>query len=734
MALIGKIREKSALLVIIIGIALLAFILGDWKSFSGGSEDQVGYGMIDGDRVEYTKYEEAAQNFTEQDKNNAQQQQREFTVKDQDASNDKAWNYLVESTVINKEIEALGLDIGKAEFDAYLFGRDGFSVMPDLAQNFTDSSTGLFNSKLLQQRIEQMENSKEVKERDAWEESKKYYTDKRKQEKYFSLLEQGVYVTKVEAEEDYIAQKEVKSVSFVVKRYSDIADDKIKVTEGELKKYYDEHKNDKAYENKSASREVRYFDVKIEPSREDILTFNKTLVDLKTKFATTANDSLFVVKNSDFKFYASGNQATYKPEGDEKARQGVTYPVAMDSTFKKASVGQIVGPYEDNGTVRIAKVLGFNNNILKARHILLSAPRADSAKVAVVRKTADSLVALINKANFAEYVTKYTEDPGSKDKGGVYENFMDYEMVPEFSKFAVEKPIGTIGVVQTDFGFHIMEAMERTSVRFPVLAVIQKTLVPSLETSSDTETKVYDMLYTLDARMKSKSNLKAKVAAFDTLAAKAGYLVRPLVILENKPVVYGFTTTFAEDKIIKFAYDEEVEAGMLCSAPIKDKDRYVIAMISSAKEKGTPSFEDMEAAVRAKVIEEKKAKRFINSMKGGGSLDALAKKVGSSLSKAEVTFSAPQIGEAGYEPEIIGAIFSGLKDGQKMVPLQGKNGVYVVRVDKTTKAPATSNYKTEAEVLLSSNRQSAGNLAKSALIEKAQVIDNRRFLKIGVRR
>ncbi|MFA7275006.1 MAG: peptidylprolyl isomerase [Crocinitomicaceae bacterium] len=734
MALIGKIREKSALLVIIIGVALLAFILGDWKSFSGGRGDQIGYGTISGESVDFAAYEEMAQNVTDQDKNNAAQQQKEFTQKDQDASNDKAWNYLVETTVIDKEIEALNLNVGKNEFDAYLFGREGFQVMQDLAQNFTDSATGQFNAKLLQQRIDQMENSKEATERDSWEKIKKDYSERRRQEKYFSLLAQGVYVTKLEAEEDYVAQKEIKSVSFVAKRYTDLADDKITVKDEEVKEYYNEHKTEKQYENKFASRDVRYFDISVEPSKSDIKSFNDKMTTLKKGFAATTKDSLFILKNSEFKFYQSNTQATFKPEGDEKARQGLTYPAIMDSVFKNASVGQIVGPYSDNGTTRIAKVLGFNTNVLKARHILLSAPRADSAKVAIVRKTADSLVALINKDNFAEYVTKYTEDPGSKDKGGVYENFMDYEMVPEFSKFAVEKPIGTIGVVQTDFGFHIMEAMERSSVKFPLLAVVQQTLVPSMETVSETESKIYDLLYKIDARAKAKNDIKSKVAVFDTIASKAGYFVRPITITENKPIIYGFNTVFAEDKIIKMAFEEDVEAGTLCSAPIKDKNRYIIAMISSVKEAGTPTFEDVEESMRKKVIEEKKAKRFIALMNGTMSMDALAKKANSILGKAEVTFSNPQIGEAGYEPEIIGAIFSGLKDGQKTVPLKGKNGVYVVRIDKTTKAPATSNYTAERETLLASNRQSAGNLAKAALIEKAKVVDNRRFLKIGVRR
>lgn len=734
MALIGKIREKSVLLVIIIGVALLAFILGDWKNFSSGSGDEFGYGTISGEMVDYTKFEEAQNNFIQQDAQQAQQQGREYTQKDQDASRDKAWNYIVESTILEKEMNALGLTVGKTEFDAYLFGTDGFPVLQEFMENFKDSATGLFNARLLRQRIDQMEGSEKPEEQKAWEDSKKYYTERRKQEKYFALLNQGVYATKVEAEDEYFAKSEVKSISYVMRRFSDIRDEEIKVTDAELKAYYEEHKNEKIYENKFASRELKYFDISAGPSEKDIKKVTVELSNLKTSFSQSTNDSAFVMSNSDVKEYRGGvNAMTYRMEGDPKA-QGMTYPARMDSVFKGASVGQLVGPYQDGESMKLAKVTGFNTNLLKVRHILLAAPRAEKAKVEKVRKTADSLLTLINKDNFEEYVKRFTEDPGSKDKGGVYEDFLDYEMVPEFSKFAKDMPIGSIGKVQTDFGWHIMEVMDRKPTKLPVLAVVQKTLKASEETLNEKQTEIYDLLFKLDSRMKSKKTAKEKMAIFDTIVSKAGYLARPTTINENKPMLYGFNTTFAEDKLIKLAFSEDVAVGTLCSAPIKDKDKFIIAVVSKVKEEGVPTFEDIEETIRMKVIEEKKAKRFMASMSGKRSLSDISKKVNAPLMKAEVTFASTQIQDAGQEPEIIGAIFSGLKAGQKTLPLKGRMGVYVVQVDKVKKAPATKSYKEEQKALVTTMRGSAGNMAKAALVEKAKVVDNRRFLSIGIRR
>jgi peptidyl-prolyl cis-trans isomerase D len=198
MALIGKIREKSGLLVVIIGLALLAFILPE---FNKNSVSDLGPGKVYGEKVKYDVYEQKTREVAIMDEQQAAQAQRPYTAQDQENSLEKAWNAVVEDIIFQKEYDALGIDVTQRELDAYLYGTDGFTVMENLAQTFVDSS-GKFNPRLLEQRIEQMENSKDPNEVAQWEQNKKDLRKQRMSEKYFQLLAQGVYVTDLEAEEE----------------------------------------------------------------------------------------------------------------------------------------------------------------------------------------------------------------------------------------------------------------------------------------------------------------------------------------------------------------------------------------------------------------------------------------------------------------------------------------------------------------------------------------------------
>lgn len=729
MALIGKIRERSGLLVIIVGLALIAFILPE---FTKNSVSDTGPGTVYGEKVKFDVYDQRAREVGMMDEQQAAQSGRPYTAQDQENSMDKAWNSVVEDIIFEKEYEALGIDVSQREFDAYLYGTDGFTVMPNLAQAFVDSS-GKFNPRLLEQRIQQMEDSKDPNEIAQWEQNKKDLRKQRKSEKYFQLMAQGVYVTKVEAEEEYKAQKELKSVSYIAKRYSEIPDEQIKVTDDAVRKYYDEHKNEKKWEA-TAGRSVKYFEISVAPSKADSAKFNAQMNSLKAGFArarTVKEDSLFVIEKSDFKAYSSKHLATYRPQGDPKAREGFTYPAYMDTIFKSAAIGQIVGPYNDNGNTRIAKVLDFNRNVLKVRHILINATQGDSASFQKAQKKADSIMVTLNKDNFEEYVTKFSGDQGSVAKGGVYEDFMDYEMVPEFSDFAIKNPVGKIGSVKTMYGIHIIEVLDKKDVKFPVLAVVQKTLVPSSETEDEAKDKasqVYDMFST---KIAAKKTGKEKVDLFDTLARKNDYFVtQPIDILQESPRVYAFETPMAKDKIMKLAYGDDAEVGMI-SYPIKDGSKYVIAIISSIRKKGTPEFEDVEAMMRREVIREQKALRFTKLMMGSRTLEGAAQKLNVPVMDAEVTFANPQL-QSGYEPEVVGSLFAGLKDGQLTIPLKGEQGVYLVRLNKTQKAPAAPNYDLEKEQLLSTLRGGQQNGIRQALYKKAEVKDNRKFNSLGI--
>jgi peptidyl-prolyl cis-trans isomerase D len=268
------------------------------------------------------------------------------------------------------------------------------------------------------------------------------------------------------------------------------------------------------------------------------------------------------------------------------------------------------------------------------------------------------------------------------------------------------------------------------------LTVIEKTLKPSSETEMTTSDLAYSILGKYDTKISSKSEPQEKIALFDTLAKKDGYFVRPAIkISDENPMIYGFETTFAEDKLFKLAYDKNSEVGTMVSAPIKDKGRYVIAIVSSIREKGVPKFEDVMESMRAELIKEKKAKRFTNQLINAKTLEAAAKTGNTEVRTGEVTFGNPNIPNGGYEPSVVGSLFfKKMKDGTKTLPLKGEQGVYVIRINKTINPPAVANYDAEKMQLLSGARGRMQNEAKQALIKKAEVQDNRKFNQLGIMR
>jgi peptidyl-prolyl cis-trans isomerase D len=743
MAIIGKIRSKSGLLVGIIGLALLSFILGDYQSFFGSSEGEYGIGTVYGEKIDPNKYNETNGKVQDQDRGQAQKEQKEYTEEDIEKSQDKAWNFLVDSTLLRREYDALEVSVSDREFNAYLMATDGFPILEDLsAQFFTDSLTGLVSEKStvegrqkLKLTIDKLKASKEPQAVQQWKGTKQYYTDRRKQEKYLALLDQGAYVTKLEAEAEYLAQKETKNISFVARRYDEIKDISVKISESELKNYYEEHKSDKKYANRSSSREVKLFDVSVAPSRNDSLMFNKNLNTLKALFLQSANDSIFVAKNSDRNIYFSDKRATAVPEGNEKANKFQTYPASLDSIFKSASIGQIVGPYTMQENVIISKVLGFTPTRLKARHLLIATNSSKDEKViAAKRKTADSLLKVINTNNFTELVTKYTEDPGSKTTGGLYENFLEAEMVKEFGSFCATQAIGKIGIVKTDFGFHIIEVLERDATKFPLLVSVSKIFKASIETIENKESEITNILYKLDRSISKIEDPIAKSTLFDTIVARSKYFPRAIVIEDNSPKVTGFSTAAASNKILELAYAEEASVGNITSYPIKDKDKYVIAMISSIKEKGEPRYEHIKAKMKEDLLIEKKSRKLIKQMLKYKTMLALAKASNTTIMNAEISFSNPQITGGGYEPEIIGALFASvIKDKKRTLPLKGKTGVYVIQIDKTTKAPTAANYKVERDQMYTALKGSVQGQALGALRKKADIVDNRKLNELRIR-
>ncbi len=733
MALIGSIRDKGKyFLVGFLALALIIFVLSTFFDTLGTGTVVSSLGTIDGTKVDEEKYQAYTNQFAVQAQNAAQQQGKEFTEEDRKKSEDQAWQTTVDEIVLGKEFDALGVSVSDNEYKSYLYGTDGFTRIPDIENSFKDE-TGRFSPSKLDQFLKQKRTSKDAKEIAEWKVTEEMLRKQRQQEKYFQILGQGVYVTKLELESDYLAKNTKKSISIVSKSFSDIDNKKVKVTDAEVQAFYDIHKEEYRYK-KLAGRDVKYFDITIEPSRADSTKMMTKFNALKGEYSMKkgAEDSLFVLAKSEMKMYNS--KLSFRPAGDPKAQGTFTYPKELDTVFKSTSVGGIVGPYYDQGKVRLTKVLGFNTKSCTVRHILIEAKKGDVAKEASGKKLADSLMKLITKDNFETYVMQFSTDPGSKDKGGKYEDFLPSDMVTPFANFSEFEPIGKIGVVKTDFGYHIMEVLGRTEVRVPMVSFIEETMKPSTETAIALNDKATNILMKIENKVSKQENLLKKLAIFDTIAREEGFFSRPVNMLEEAPKVQGFNTDAAVNKILQLAFNEDAEVGQLCGAPIIDKERYVIAMLASIRtEEGVPTFEDAYSQMKTALINEKKAKMIMASMKGFD-LELIAKKNGTIVNKADASFDNPSLPGGSYEPKVIGAIFGDVKDGKTSAPIIGDNGVYIFKVNKTVKAPASTTYDTEKVKMLQQLRGQVSQQARVALMKKLKVTDNRALLNANIYR
>lgn len=734
MAIIGKIRDNGWLVLIVIGVALMAFIMGDWSKITGGNEPVYGIGTIYGEKVDDKKFNEAL----EIARTNAIQQAQQQGQQPQEVDETRVWKSFVEEQLLEKEYEALGIEVSDDEFDAYLYASRGFDPQAEFLNSpvFTDSITKAFSPKKLEARVNEMR--EDPKQAEAWKNTEEYYKKKRQQEKYFDILGQGIYITELEAKNDFLANNEKKSISYVVKRFRDLLDEDYEksATDKKLKAYFEEHKNDKKYQVKDAARRLHMFEIIVEPSEKDTKAFLSELDKLKKQFATTKNDSTFVTNrnNSELSFYTSGPYSTAIPKSHRKAQEGkyITYPDELDETYRSATIGQLVGPYEFNGSQSIGKVIGFTADTINARHILISADAQKGDDMVAKEALADSILKAVNNDNFETYVKKYSGDTGSAAKGGDLGDFYFGDMVPQFATYVADEPIGKIGKVQTQFGFHIIQVTARKGKLYPRLAVVQKTLKASNETIKNIEEEAYDMLYKLDDKLSAITDPYKRVARFDTIASRADYFIKTLELKDNAPAFSNFNTRYAEDKLLSLAFKEDAEVGTLVSAPIKDKDRYIIAIFAAKIEKGTPKFEDIREQIKADYIKELKVKKFTSEMKGKKLSEIKGK--GVTIEKADVTMANTQLTGAGFEPKVVGAVFAIMKDGYKSLPIEGTTGVFVVKVNKTIKAVAAKNYDAEKDKLENAVKSQLQNTARRALTELGEVVDNRRLFNTGVRR
>ena len=643
MAIIGKIREKSILLVIIIGIALLAFIVGDWISTRGvGNEGEYGVGHVFGEKIDQVQYDVINKKFGKYGDN-------------------FVWDYYVDSVIMNNEYDELGITVSDKEFESYLRGdtTKGFvlkniSVSSAEKGNLLNEIRGLAertqgklygniyylsnelqsnrqNDSLTVSLISQIKKNKE-----EWNLVKLLYLDSRKKEKYLDIVSQGIYVTSIEAEDDYNGKENKKSIRYVFKPTNSIEDSEIKFKESDLIKYYVDHKYEGKYQNDKAYRKVKYFSLSDAPSQSDSSQYFGDFNTMYQEFSVAENDTIYANSKSELSMNFFSGYSTIFPENMKDAERWPQYPSNLDSAFKNAKIGDIIGPYkctdQTNGLLEssihrqpslvgkkyygLSKVIGKTPSRIKARQILVRLNPGDDTSM-VEQNANNYLDKLSDEDDRDEAYTKFKED--STDIFEEYDNLTEAFLTigqnnqffggMEISEFCTNATIGSVKLIQTPLGYHIVEILERDAFDLNKVATIYKEFKPSEETRLSKETEAGQLLDSLYNKIKSLSSQDQVRAYFDSIINVRSYKINSVKFEDNNvknPT--NITNEALGNKLIGVAYDENPKVGSLVGSAILDYDTYVIGMLYEVRKKGTPSYEEIKSEIKKDFLVSKKMK------------------------------------------------------------------------------------------------------------------------------
>ncbi|MFT6210414.1 MAG: peptidyl-prolyl cis-trans isomerase D [Bacteroidia bacterium] len=689
---IGKIREQSTLLMILIGGAMLAFILGDLLNSGSfilnGSPTEVG--EIAGNTIDGRAFEERVQVSIENYKTQTGQSSIDNATTDQ--LREQTWQQMVREFVLGEELDATGVRVSAEELYDLVQGNNPH---PQVLQAFTNPETGQFDQAQVISFLKKMETDEDLKKR--WIAFEKDIARLQRSDKYNNLIKKGLYVTSKEAESDFLSKNQGATIKYVLKRYASVADTTVEVSDSDIKKYYNENKS--KYEQ-DASRDVEFVTFRIDPSKEDFEKVKNWADRLKPEFAASENDTLLVNRESDVRF-----NARWLVKGELGGN--------IDTLMFANEQGFVEGPYLEGQTYRLAKLIGIKMapDSVNARHILIRPETYGSLEAA--KGTADSLKEVIeNGGDFAALALQVSEDPGSGAKGGDLDWFKEGQMVPSFNDACFDGDEGDLVVVESQFGYHIIEVLkQKGNTEKRAIAFIDRTVEPS--------TKTFQIVYgSADEFARSITSL----ASFDQEIASRGLNKRIASNLkENDKTIVGLENP---RELIRWAYKSEKED---ISEVFELGNTFVVGALTAVREEGFTAIDEIKEELETGAIKEKKAANFMEEFDAAkaGDIQVIADNMNLPLEgKNNILFSAAAITGLGREPALLGTV-GGMETGDISKAIKGDQGVYVVYLDSRAEAPAKPNYTINASILNSSLSSRVDYEVFEALKEKADIVDNR---------
>ncbi len=700
MAVIGSIRKHSTFLVIIIGAALAAFILGDFAKKR--QKRDINVGKVNGEEIAIMDFN----NKVDQNIDATKQQQKKSTLTSDESFRirNETWDQMVKDMLMNKEYDELGIDVTTDELFDLIQGPNPY---PLIKKYFVNRKTGKYDRRLV---INYLKNLDRVspKQKQQWITFEEYIKNDTKQKKFNTLIQIGYYVPKILAKMAYNEENDKANIEFEATRYPDVPDSLVKVTDADYQHYFDENK--KRYEQKE-SRSIDFVLFNVKPSIRDTKKALKEAVATKTDFENTPNIGQFVRANSDAPY-----DSAWKAEGQ--------LPVQIDSLMFHSKIGTVSKPYLESDSYYIARLvdIAYRPDSMKASHILIAYKGAMRANPAVNRtkeeanKLADSLYRIVkrNPRKITKLADKFSDDGTAKKNHGNLGWFADGHMIPTFNKAVFDTKVGHVTMVESPFGFHIIKVTgKKRPVRKVKVAIVKQEIIPSNETYQSTFAKA------------SKLASENKTAKAFYEAIRKDHLHKRTMPKMDKMSNY-IVSLKNPRQIVKWAFNEDTKVGEV-SKVFDLEGQYVVAVLTEKFEKGYPSLDDLKPRIVNNVMDEVKGRYLVKKMK---TFDGDFAKIAATMKvqKEKMTtlsFNTRNMTGFGREKKVVGYVF-GMDQGKISRPLIGNGGVFVIHLDKMTKASDLGNYSATIKKMESEfEKRVTQNYPYKALKNASDIVDNR---------
>jgi peptidyl-prolyl cis-trans isomerase D len=709
MAVISRIRKHSGWLVALIGLAIAGFILQDAFSGSGSGGGRIPkFAVIDGEEVKIQQFEAKVERLSEQ----FRRAQGDIPLSPEDLYQvrERVWMLMIDDILRERSAKKLGLTVTTKEMNDMFYGQ---FIHNHVYTAFSDPATGMINRQQVMMFINNRDQAP-IETQLQFRDIEIAVKEDRLKSKYYNIIANAFHVPAFYTK--YMYEQANSSVAATVASlsYMSISDDQdIKITDADYKAYF--NKNKSLLKRTEASRAIDFVVFDVEPTEDDLLALEKHAHELFEEFLVEQNLPDFI-----------NTVSTERFDSIFVSKEMLRHP--WDSTLFNSPKGTYFKPQLRRNRYEMAKLIdaAARPDSLKASHILIAFRNQATGQTRTkdqAKNIADSLknVILRDRSLFAEIAQTNSEDGGSRNNGGDLGWFFDGQMVKPFNEAVVKGNIGDIVVVETTFGYHVIEVTGKTK---PIQKVMVAFVFVPLEPSAKTNKAVYTEANQFFAKCKD-------LTSFLEAARDAGLHVRNADYVSTMEMQLPGLQN-ARD-IVRWAFDKKTKAGDVSSEIYEYENKYVIAALRQNREIGYPALDELKTIpeIQMAVRNEKKAEILIEKMNAAlrtnRSIAAL-ENINAEIDHIDhLTFNAYGFAAKGFEPEVIGTIF-GTKENHLSNPIKGRMaGVFVVEPLRFTPAEPLENmdmFKAQLQMIFQRGMVENIRMAKE---NRAKIVDNRAF-------